>query len=132
MKIRSGFVSNSSTSSFVCIGVNIPDLEDLEADVLRTIMDKYGIKHKKIDDDELAYTLKDGLEEKFDIRWYNETTVVGHEIASCGSDDVMEESDVSIDDLVEIKDKLVSDLTPLAEILGVELDVRLYTGIEGC
>lgn len=52
MKIRSGFVSNSSSSSFVCYGISI-DLDELKKAL--------GVK----EEDDVLYAIEEALEKKY-------------------------------------------------------------------
>ena len=75
MKIRSGYVSNSSSSSFICLGVDITHNENL--------------KTKFVDEDEYELN-KDGdrlLPDHTGYHVYNSQQVLGWELGSGSSDD---------------------------------------------
>jgi hypothetical protein len=96
MKIRSGFVSNSSSSSFVCVGVDISDKPEL--------------KKKFVDKDNYSLS-EDGeklLPDNTDYHYYAECgEILGWELGSGSSDDgSFECEDVSFDELKEYVDKL--------------------------
>lgn len=100
MKTRAGFVSNSSTSSFVVIGTKLTNKEYKE--FIDNAAKKYEIKEE---DD-----VRDCLD---DLDWFIETeyeTIVGYELASSDSDGEMSESELSLMDLTE-KAKVIKELT---------------------
>lgn len=114
MKIRNSFVSNSSTSSFVLIGVKISE---------EKIIEKFNCTKE---DCYLAI-------EEADFDWLDNETVevkeneliVGKEIASGDASD-FGGSPITLSEF----DKIVSDIT---EKLGVDKsELKIYSGIKAC
>ena len=89
MKIRNGFVSNSSTCSFLLIGYKVKEPDDQKSDVF---YEKYE-KELKLD-----YEYIEG--EK-----YNEY-VVGKMLAWWNDNDAMDTMDISLDELFKIKEEI--------------------------
>lgn len=96
MKIRSGFVSNSSSSSFVCIGVDINEHSDL--------------KDKFVDEDN--YSLSESGEKTLpeNTEYYSYEgcgEILGWQLGRGSSDDgSFECQDVDFDELKKYADKL--------------------------
>lgn len=109
MKTRNGFVSNSSSSSFICLGVNIESWE--------TLYNKLGIDLPYYDKDE-GISFYEDIE---DHREFNKALKkLGLDIVYDGSDDIaylgyssgyfdeLEEFELTLDNITKIKDKLIS------------------------
>jgi len=96
MKIRSGFVSNSSSSSFVCVGVDISDQPEL--------------KKRFVDEDnyELSESGEKSLPENTEYFYYEGCgEVIGWQLGSGSSDDgSFECQDVDFGELKKYADKL--------------------------
>lgn len=96
MKIRSGFVSNSSSSSFVCVGVDISDKPEL--------------KEKFVDEDNYSLSTKGEchLPKNTDFYYYEGCgEILGWELGRGSSDDgSFGCEDVDFDELKEYVDKL--------------------------
>lgn len=131
MKIRSGFVSNSSTSSFVVIGVKIPKISEAH---IKLIAKEYGINFNKEDDD---YVLYEGLDEKFGITVHDsdhdseDKPILGYRLASSDCD-CFENVDISFEKLKKSGDDLIKELGPFFKIIGKTPEVKLYIGTESC
>jgi hypothetical protein len=111
MKVRRGFVSNSSSSSFVVVGVEFNDQME------KRIKNKLGVK----DDDSLWNVLED----KGYLLIYDEDNpnILGIELTDA-SDYQLDYAEYNFEQLIK-KMKEVSDFT------GCE-DVRLYMGTREC
>lgn len=94
MKIRSGFVSNSSSSSFICIGVDVSDKPEL--------------KEKFVDGYELSDEGEKVLPENTGYFYYEGCgEVIGWELGSGSSDDgSFECQNVDFDELEKYVKKL--------------------------
>lgn len=94
MKIRSGFVSNSSSSSFVCVGVDISDQPEL--------------KKRFVEDYELSESGEKSLPENTEYFYYEGCgEIIGWQLGSGSSDDgSFECQDVDFGELKKYADKL--------------------------
>ena len=115
MKIRSGFVSNSSTSSFVILGIKITDEQ------VRLIEKKLGIGEDCLYD----YKLLDDIE----YICGDETNIIGYQLAYASSDEMLLNRDYRLDDLTVMSQKLFAYLTGKLEF-GLELigPIELHIG----
>lgn len=106
MKIRNGFVSNSSSSSFVLVGCKLSEKE---------IAAKLNIN---MDDDDVREKV-----EELDLFWSSEDDVIGYLIAG---DIEHDGTETSMTEIME-KAKLIS------EKLSVPIEeVKLMTGVRSC
>ena len=98
MKIRNGFVSNSSSSSFVLIGCKMSD-EDL-------------VKALNVDTDNLYNTINE-----MGLFWDSEDEIIGYTIAKGNDYDEFDGDEISIIELMEKAKGLSESLSvPLEEI----------------
>jgi hypothetical protein len=141
MKIRTGFVSNSSSSSFVAIGFNLKNTGFSTIEILKKLGWDAEVKYKEFEDKD-KYTLEDFVSdyrwEAFDelgLRFLNNTEdgvregdkVICRFIAET-SDDYFEQEAINIGtfmnkfgDLEELRKKIVPDI-----------EMQLYTGTRMC
>jgi len=106
MKIRNGFVSNSSTSSFCIFGVEIEDSD------IPSVLDNLGIKYEKDEDGMFDFESEDWCEhlESIEIPYIhdyeNETTYFGFGIED------MEDDETKKQFQDRVKTKLIERLGP--------------------
>jgi hypothetical protein len=108
MKIRSGFVSNSSTSSFVLLGYKLENSDETLEKMTVVERDDF---HNRDD------VVTDG---------YSGTTWIGETLARDKEDSCMPNVEFSIE---ELQQKAIA----IMKKNGVELDkIKLYVGTRGC
>jgi len=118
MKTRQGFVSNSSSSSFVIVGTKLT--KKLEA----AIKEKLGVA---AGDDDWQYEKEDEIHKLGIEILYTEDTkdgcyTVGKVLADVASDgDCLESQSYSIDDLTKMAKEV-------RKVLGENVDVKLMMG----
>lgn len=148
MKIRSGFVSNSSSSSFIMVGIEISDI-DLTIDEMKSMMESANFdwrtasaksKWYKIEeiekDKELMYEFflneftynflsKDNFVLRSGVEDGVNGTVVGKELASTGDGDYFDEINLLPSDINKIGQEV-------KEKFGVDGEARLFIGTRAC
>jgi len=126
MKIRYGFVSNSSSSSFVMIGARVKKFKP-DKNKMIEMMDKHGVKYgPEWPEDDFWDAM---YNEKFGgLRYLGEEDIVGYMLAE-NSDYYMEETETSMEDL-DKKSKEVEKI--VKEIFGLDIKAKLITGQYAC
>jgi len=123
MKIRNGFVSNSSTSSFVIYGCQLDEITDEEK---KRIMTELGVSFE--DDEDSINDSFDNLateDIKVQIDYNGDGLWIGYLIA-CPSDETgIEESELDIAVLQRTK-------KTLEKLFDKKYPVKVYSGVIGC
>jgi len=131
MKIRSGFVSNSSSSSFILFGIKVEDKEykDLcESFLPKECIDKYIEKYYKDEDKEdiewcdLWYDNQDETELDVIRCGYGGETWIGKTLAD--GDDKLEMGDLSFEEMNKMAEEIKKKLP--------DGECKLYYGTYGC
>ena len=119
MKTRLGFVSNSSSCSFVLLGVKISAKEmDMDySELIETIGDDFDF----LTDEDVSTLSEDEL-------------IIGQEIIREVDDETIEEAQYSIFELIDIGKEISTDINKkIGKDMNIELkDLKLYTGIKMC
>ena len=149
MKIRIGFVSNSSTCSFIIYGFKLPD-EKNKLDMIQKLLEKtkedivaemkicsyYKNLKREIDDgdiDEFCYELLQGLDfEKngFDVEFGEgiDGIIIGKHLAKISSEeDFIDNAEYGIDDIQKIADKVKEKLE-----ISDDIPLKIYMGTQCC
>ena len=131
MKIRNGFVSNSSSSSFVIVGYKMTDL-DLSDENKKNMMYKLGYQEKSsyFADNWYDFLYSDSLEKiSKNIGYlgdYGGSGYIGVIIVDIQSDSYDRKS--SSIELNEVNDKIKK----LKEFLSIEIDPKIYSDTRSC
>ena len=115
MKIRMGFVSNSSTSSFVLLGFDVSNAVTERAEI-RKLVDRELWKEN--------YAVLFG--EESGVR--SGQTVVGKFLLSISSDDYMESEEFDLDAAMTKLQSTIADVSKLRERLGANTPISIYAG----
>jgi hypothetical protein len=104
MKTRNGFVSNSSSSSFVCIGVDITKNKKLQS---KFINDEYEIREE----------MEKVLPKNTDIIFDDYNFIIGWEFGG-GSDEQFECRTITLEELVNYSNELEKVIGIKPKIIG--------------
>lgn len=135
MKVRTGFVSNSSSSSFVAVGFDVGDID------IEKVLEAMGVDE----------TWNKELEEKYGDKeqWLEETlfeqaNAMGMSILN-GSDDGVGEDEKILCDFIADGDEYETSKTPLSQLedgfaglkeikekLDIDVELYMYSGIRMC
>jgi hypothetical protein len=120
MKIRNGFVSNSSSTSFVCIGVMI-DMDVIGEN--KALFEKYDLEM-----DEGEYELMEKVCHKTGLQFIggDGDFYVGR-VIEFNDEDPQEPEEIEFD----LKSAKYKSLKTFCEELGVEFNVKTYAGTVG-
>ena len=147
MKYRNGFVSNSSSSSFVAVGFTVSNkttykemfnkLFNLDDDKIKQMMKKDSSLKKKEDIKDIenfcyenSYEIFEELKTKYTIisedygapiNFY----IIGKYIAEGDEVGTLDEDSFSIVDLIK-------ELTPLKEKINSKSEIKVYVGTKSC
>ena len=122
MKKRFGFVSNSSSSSFVAVGVNRAFTEEEKRRALAT----FGYDDKKIEEEfgSLDDAFMDVMNEDYSVG-YEDTEYVGV-LLSHSYDETLEDFEVDFEDMFNMAKNF-------SERFGIPIsEVKLFGGTEAC
>ena len=130
MKSRSGFVSNSSTSSFIIIGIKLKD--ELTTKNILDIMNRANFKSKVKQgityfEDDLKEELYHNFPAQTGLRLLDgpedgvEGIIIGYVVEDSGCDSILDSGSISIKDIKEKESKL-------KYMFNSDEDVKVYYG----
>jgi len=125
MKIRNGFVSNSSSSSFVLVGAKVKGFKPSE-DNMKEILDSHGIKYGEYIENDFWDAMYN--EKLMGLAYLGEESIIGRFIAS-GDECGLDESQTSVEELADVAKKVKEDIK---KIFGLDVNVQLLTGERCC
>lgn len=109
-KIRAGFVSNSSSSSFVILGLKVTE----------EMLSEFNEKSEK--------TWKTIIKERFPKVCFIDADSVGTDLLGIYIHSELEESDIRETDIIE----LIEILQNLKTDMSIDSEIKLYSGSEYC
>jgi len=134
MKVRVGFVSNSSSSSFVMIGTKVSNVDKVK--LAEKLLAKYpnielpDYVDKEEDAEDWAWEVLYALHGKCPYEYYGEENLFGFSIYSgSGEDYGLEDFSLSVEEI----EKAVADTKAMLEELGIPADeIKLIGGQRAC
>ena len=134
MKVRVGFVSNSSSSSFVMIGTKVSDINRVE--LAKKLLAKYPVdlpdwvNEMEEKDDEWAWEVMDALSGNCPFEFYGEESLFGFSIYSGSSEDYgLDDFSLSIEEI----EKAIAETKEIMAELGIAAgEVKLIGGQRAC
>jgi len=128
MKLRLGFVSNSSSSSFVLIGGKVDSkIKRMSEEDMDAVMKKYNISSGSNIESSFYDALYSG---GFGFDYFEEEEIAGYLIADVETcDGNFLEGSIPIEDIIA-KAKIAQ--SAIKEVLGVEVPLNLVTGTRAC
>jgi len=133
MKIRIGFVSNSSSSSFVMVGAKVSNIDRVE--LAKKLLAKYPVElpdyvNEMEKDDEWAWEVMDALSGNCPFEYYSEESLFGFSIYSGSSEDYgLDDFSLSIEEI----EKAIADTKEIMAELGIAAgEIKLIGGQRAC
>ena len=129
MKIRTGFVSNSSTQSFVMLGIDTDQLDMVKDDLKKKLAEQLNYELPDWADDLDDVSIYELLEDHEEFGTADEGRYFGIRLAQA-SDDGIGTFSLSLTEVGERENRLRTLLNDLE--LGEVVEIRLVGGIEAC
>ena len=134
MKVRVGFVSNSSSSSFVMVGAKVSNINRVE--LAKKLLAKYPVElpdyvnEMEEKDDEWAWEVMDALSGNCPFEYYSEESLFGFSIYSGSSEDYgLDDFSLSVEEF----EKAIADTREIMEELGIPAsEIKLIGGQRAC
>lgn len=137
MKVRQGFISNSSSSSFVMIGMKVKDSDSTK--MAEALMEFYPIKEvlshaKEKEECEHGWEWEDYCYDYLEeapggFTYFSEGEYFGKLIVDSGMDDYMDDFSIPVEEL----STMIYETKKIANAIGLnEKEVKLMGGTRAC